>query len=342
MHTRLHVRRQVVDDAEEAVGQVRGIDAGRADGVRSHHIRRCLHHARSLSVEKRHRQAIVGKDLACDFGDLRKHQADVEDVGQRLEELLGRLEVCRAFAFERCFTAHRRQTLTHQCPGDLIGEQLHEEDVILGVIVRAMREQPEYSPYRLVVEADGGADAGANLAGCRAHREDARLGGIITEPGLRPRKPRRYAIRPRRHEHLDVVHAGREQNQPCLVVVQDPPGNRADRRKQRSGIAAVRNGLSKIVQRTHAVQFGPGKFDGWCHWTSRGIAASIPVARQIERRGSIVPQNLCPWDHVVPAGTLDRRYPALIVRVHLSRFQRVISETPSMARCLPLGEACVF
>ncbi len=52
-----------------------------------------------------------------------------------------------------------------------------------------------------------------------------------------------------------------------------------------------------------------------------------PVARQIERRGSIVPQNLCPWDHVVPAGTLDRRYQALIVRVHLSRFQRVISET---------------
>ena len=92
------------------------------------------------TVEKRHRQPIVGEDLASDLGDLREDQADVEHVGERLKQLLRCLEIGRALPLERRLAGHRRQLLPYQRAGNLIGDQLHEEHVVVRVLARLVRE----------------------------------------------------------------------------------------------------------------------------------------------------------------------------------------------------------
>src|SRR5204862_8015071 len=70
-------------------------------GQRGPFTRRRLHDNLALSVEKRERQKIVREYGRSDLRDLRKHLPDVEDRGQRAQQLVARLDVPHAVSLER-------------------------------------------------------------------------------------------------------------------------------------------------------------------------------------------------------------------------------------------------
>jgi hypothetical protein len=115
-------------------------------------IRGSLQHDLSLPVVERHRQQVVRQHFVRDFRHTREHGADIEDAGDRPQQLDRAFEVRGAIAFERRAVRCLGEPLPREGDRDVISDALRDTELLFGVGVRANRQQGE-NPDRRVVDA---------------------------------------------------------------------------------------------------------------------------------------------------------------------------------------------
>ena len=129
---RQRLRLEVVDDESAAALLVRVIPE-QLDSLdlREVGIRCRLHHDLASSGVERHREAIVRQYFVRDFRYLRKHRADVEDAGDRAQQLHGIFQVGGAVPFESGTPRAFRQPLVRERNRDVVGDALGEGQLTL-------------------------------------------------------------------------------------------------------------------------------------------------------------------------------------------------------------------
>ena len=227
--------RQIRDD-EDAVGvgtaMIDAVVELDAIDIRKVVVRPRLHHDVARPIVERHGHAIVREHLVGDFRHAREHRADVEDAGDRAQELDRALEVGRPVTFERGAAGRLGETLMRHGNRDVVGDALRELEVPLGVCVRTAGEQREHANQlavgahrhsqprpqpalaaKGVMEQDGHRGIGQAAVLARAHR----FGLAFLRAGVHPKA--RALVRQEREVRLVVDdHARDDSAQPLKHV----------------------------------------------------------------------------------------------------------------------------